>query len=71
MNYNLNYNMNYNIFYLIIPVLIFLLMLYELRKLYYVSIIKRKKTPLENRIQVNAVVYLILGTIFFYSLLKN
>ena len=63
--------MNYNIFYLIIPVLIFLSMLYELKKLYYISTIKRKKTPYENRTQVNAVVYLVLGTIIFYSLLKN
>lgn len=63
--------MNYNIFDLIITVLIFLIMLYELKKLYYVSVIKRKKTPFENRIQINAVVFLVLGTIFFYNLLKD
>jgi len=63
--------MNYNIFDLIIPVLIFIIVLYELKKLYYVSTIKRKKTRFENRIQINAVVFLVLATIFFYNLLKD
>ena len=46
-------------------------MLYELKKLYDVSIIKINKTSFENSIQINAVVFLVLGTIFFYNLLKD
>tara|TARA_B100000614_G_scaffold258709_2_gene281603 strand:+ start:253 stop:459 length:207 start_codon:yes stop_codon:yes gene_type:complete len=63
--------MNYNIFDLIITILFFIFVLYQLKKLYYVSVIKRKKTSFENRIQINAFVFLVLGTIVFYNLLKD
>ena len=63
--------MNYNIFDLIITVLFFIIVLYELKNLYYVSQIKRKKTSFENRIQINAFVFLVLATIVFYNLLKD
>tara|TARA_Y100001935_G_scaffold255540_1_gene269307 strand:+ start:4554 stop:4760 length:207 start_codon:yes stop_codon:yes gene_type:complete len=61
--------MNYNIFDLIIPVLIFFIILHELKIYYDVSIIKRKKTPFENRIKINAFVFLVLGSLFLYKLL--
>ncbi len=61
--------MNYNIFDLIIPVLIFFIILHELKIYYDVSVIKRKKTPFENRIKINAFVLLVLGSLFFYKLL--
>lgn len=63
--------MNYNIFDLIITILFFIFVLYQLKKLYYVSVIKRKKTSFENRIQINSFVFLVLATIVFYNLLKD